>query len=127
MTASVSLLTRAERYLRSARLLLTDGDPESAVSRAYYGMFFAAEAALLTRGIAVSSHKGLIATFGEAFVVPGILPRHLGRDLNEAFAKRLIGDYGHTTSLKAEDAAALLRRAEAFVSEIKTFVVAEDK
>jgi uncharacterized protein (UPF0332 family) len=42
---SASLMRRAERYLRSADLLLREGDYESSVSRSYYAMFFAAPCA----------------------------------------------------------------------------------
>lgn len=38
-----SLMTRANRSLRSARNLLEDGDHDFAMSRAYYAMFYAAE------------------------------------------------------------------------------------
>lgn len=37
------VIEKAERYVSSARLLHTDGDNVSAVSRAYYAMFFMAE------------------------------------------------------------------------------------
>jgi uncharacterized protein (UPF0332 family) len=47
----LSLLDRARRSLRSARNLLEDGDRDFAISRAYYAMFYAARAALLSEGI----------------------------------------------------------------------------
>ncbi|MGY6216601.1 HEPN domain-containing protein [Methylolobus aquaticus] len=40
-------LSKANRALASARLLLSDGDIEGACNRAYYAMFDAAQAALL--------------------------------------------------------------------------------
>ncbi|MGQ9571298.1 MAG: HEPN domain-containing protein [Thermodesulfovibrionales bacterium] len=43
-----SLIRRANRYLKSAELLLKDGDCESSVSRTYYAMFYSAQAMLLT-------------------------------------------------------------------------------
>src|SRR5713101_6822486 len=46
-----SLMDRARRSLRSARNVLDDGDHDFAMSRAYYGMFYAATAALLSQGI----------------------------------------------------------------------------
>lgn len=45
------LMSRAKRYMKSARLLIKDGDYESAVSRVYYAMFYCVEALLLTTGI----------------------------------------------------------------------------
>ena len=43
------LLRKAARRIRSARVLVAEGDYDSAVSRAYYAMFYVAEA--LTRNI----------------------------------------------------------------------------
>jgi hypothetical protein len=40
------LLTKAERYVRSAKLLVQHGDLDSAASRLYYAMFYIAEALL---------------------------------------------------------------------------------
>lgn len=43
-----ALLEKAERYLRSAKLLENAGDYDSAASRSYYAMFYGAEALLLS-------------------------------------------------------------------------------
>ena len=82
------LTAKAQRYLRSAELLLQDGDYESAVSRTYYAMFYCAEAALLTKNLTFSSHKGVIAAFGEHLFKTGVFPAKMGRELNRAFQKR---------------------------------------
>ena len=66
-----ALLDRAGRYLDSADLLLGNGDPESCVWRAYYAMFFAAEAALLDEGDEASTHRSVITAFGKRFVREG--------------------------------------------------------
>lgn len=52
-----SLVKRAKRYIKSAQLLLKEGDYESSVSRTYYAMFFSAQAILLTRNLSFSSYK----------------------------------------------------------------------
>ena len=83
-----SLIERAKRYLKSAEMLLEDGDYESSVSRTYYAMFFSAQSMLLTKNISFSSHKGVISAFGEHFVKTEIFPKEMGRELNMAFAKR---------------------------------------
>jgi len=56
-------------------------------------MFFAAQAALLTKNITYSSHRGVLSAFGEFFVKSGIFPKEMGRNLNRAFEKRQLGDY----------------------------------
>ena len=112
-------LSRAARYLASAEILVAHGDAESSVSRSYYAMFFAAEAALMTKQLAFSSHKGVIAAFGEHFVKPGIFPASMGRDLSRAHDKRLSGDYDAAPGITARDAEELLVAAHAFVAAIR--------
>jgi uncharacterized protein (UPF0332 family) len=62
------LIKRAMRYLKSAEILLKEGDYESSVSRTYYAMFYSAQAMLLTQNLSFSSHKGVISAFGKHFV-----------------------------------------------------------
>lgn len=68
------LLQKARRNIRSAKLLLADGDFDTAVSRAYYAMFYVAEALLLSRGLAYSRHSAVIAAFGREFAKGGVMP-----------------------------------------------------
>jgi len=96
------LMEKAERYLRSADILLKDGDNESSVSRVYYAMFFSAEAALLTKKLSFTSHKGVISAFGEHFVKTDVFPREMSKELRRAFEKRQIGDYGSASAISFE-------------------------
>ena len=82
MKEAMALIKRAERYLKSAEILLKDEDYESSVSRTYYAMFYSAQAALLTKKLSFSSHKGVISAFGEHFVKTGVFPKEFGRELN---------------------------------------------
>lgn len=104
MTEIPSLIQRAEKYLRSAELLLGGEDYESSVSRAYYAMFYSAEALLLTEKRAFPSHAGVISAFGKHFVKTGIMPREMGREFNRAFEKRQLGDYEYTFVIRREEA-----------------------
>jgi uncharacterized protein (UPF0332 family) len=56
-----SLLQKARESLDAARLLLQQGYHDFAASRSYYGMFYAAEAALLRKGLVFSKHAAVIA------------------------------------------------------------------
>ena len=97
-----SLIERAERYLKSAKILLEEEDYESTVSRTYYAMFYSAQAMLLTKNLSFSSHKGAISAFGEHFVKTDIFPKEMGREFNRAFEKRQIGDYEYTFVISKE-------------------------
>ena len=117
-----SLLERAGKYLQSAKLLLDAGDYESSVSRTYYAMFFAAEAALLSKNISSSSHKGVISGFGLHFIKTGIFPREMGRELNRAFGKRQIGDYEFQLLILRGEAEEMLQSGNQFVENVRQYL-----
>lgn len=117
-----SLIERAKRYLKSAEVLVKEGDYESSVSRTYYAMFYCAEAMLLTENLSFSSHKGVISAFGEHFVKTGIFRKKMGRELNRAFEKRQIGDYGHTFVISEKEAKDILSNGNIFAEEINQYL-----
>jgi len=117
-----ALIEKSHRFLRSAELLWRDGDSASAVSRLYYAMFFSAEAALLTKGLSHSSHKGVLSAFGEHFVKSGIFAKEMGRNLNLAFEKRQLGDYECTLSFDEDEVAGLMNNATDFVEAVSTWL-----
>lgn len=118
MSEVEALLSKADRYLESAELLLDAGDPDSCVSRAYYAMFYAAEATLLDEGRTYDTHKGLISGFGKHLVQGGPLDASLGRDLAWASQKRDMGDYD-TQTIPEDEAEEVAERAGAFVGAIR--------
>jgi uncharacterized protein (UPF0332 family) len=69
-----ALLEKAEQSLGAARLLATKGYSDFAVSRAYYAMFYTAQAILLSKKLSFSKHSAVIAAFGRHFAKPGHLP-----------------------------------------------------
>ena len=115
-------MQKAQRYLKSAKLLSNDGDYESAVSRIYYAMFYAAQAALLTKKLTFSSHKGVISAFGENFVKTGTFPKDMGKELNRAFEKRQLGDYEYVFVIGQDEAKQLLISGKNFVDNISTWL-----
>ncbi len=116
------LMNKAEKFMGTAEHALSMGDYDSCVSRCYYAMFFMAEAGLLTRGLSASSHKGVISLFGRHFVKTGLFERALGKALNDAYDKRLIGDYGVGFMVTQEEATDLLEAGRHFVRELSVFL-----
>lgn len=88
-----ALLDKGHENLAAAVLLAREGHFAIAVSRAYYAMFYAAEAVLEFEGVSRSKHSGVIAEFGRRFAKTGRLPRELHRFLIEAFEARNQADY----------------------------------
>jgi len=113
------LLGKAELKLGAARELYDKGFFEDSASRSYYAMFHAARAALAKVGVTTRTHEGTVSEFGRILVLKGIFPRDLGRALAEAKAARETYEYSATMEIKSEEAEALLKDAERFVSQVK--------
>lgn len=109
------LLEDARESLAAARLLLTGGHPRYAASRAYYAMFYVAEAFLEREGLAFSKHSEVIGAFGRYFTRPGVLPVEMHRFLIDAFKTRSKADYGPRGAVTAEKATEVIEQAERFV------------
>jgi uncharacterized protein (UPF0332 family) len=111
-----ALLLKARKSLRGAHVL---ADQEFlydfAVSRAYYAMFYVAEAFLLEDGLAFSKHSAVIAAFGERFAKTGRVPVEFHRYLLDGEDRRNMGDYGLGLELSRADADEQIARAEQFL------------
>jgi len=122
MTEIESLGIRARKYLDSAALLIHADDYESAVSRAYYAMFYMVQAALLHRGLSASTHKGVISLFGEHFIKTGTFPKSVARALSVAFEKRQLGDYESCLVIERDEAEAVLESARDTVALVSRWI-----
>ena len=120
-----NLMERCKRALKSAKLLLEDKDFDSVVSRAYYAMFYAAEAILFSKGFIFHSHKAVISQFGEHFVKTGIFSKELGRKLSKTYGKRLKGDYEFAFVFSEEEANDIVKWAIDFADSIEDYLMKE--
>ena len=87
------LLEKAKESIRGATILLNNYLPDFATARAYYAMFYIAEAFLLKEGLTYSSHAGVISAFGKEFAKTKRIPVDFHRYLIEAQQKRTKADY----------------------------------
>ena len=119
------LLQKAYRNIRSARLLLADGDFDTAVSRAYYAMFYVAEALLLSKGLAYSKHSAVIAAFGREFARAGVMPPEFHAHLRAASEARNISDYQLVSHVTEEETARHISRADSLLAAAWEFLKAQ--
>lgn len=112
-------LERAEKALKSAKLLQENGELEDAASRAYYAMFHAARAILFNKGISAKTHRGTISIFGEKIVKQRILSEEYADMLRKAFDLRQKSDYELYTELNAETVKEAIKNAEKFIKKAK--------
>jgi len=109
-----ALLEKAKRSQRAEGKLFKDGDVDFAASRAYYSLFYTAEALLLSRGLSFSSHSAVIANFGKEFVKTGMLHSKFHHYLTESQDRRNIGDYSVLAEVTKEEVREMLSWAKEF-------------
>ncbi len=86
------LLQKSQKSLAAASLLAKDGFSEAAISRAYYAVFYLAQAALATKDISRSKHSGVIAAFGEHLTKKRLLPETLHKTFVSLYESRVTSD-----------------------------------
>jgi uncharacterized protein (UPF0332 family) len=115
MAQQAALLQKAAASLQAAKLLASQEFYDFAISRAYYTMFYVAEAFLLGEGLTFSKHASVIAAFGQHFAKTGHVPPEFHHYLIKAQDSRLISDYDPSTKLTEEHASVQIERAEKFL------------
>ncbi len=110
-------MARAHQALETGQLAADHEDYVAAVNRAYYAIFYAANALLATMGLQRSKHSGVIAAFRQHFVRTGVIEPDFSDSYGEAMGERHAGDYG-LESLDQATASRNLEHAREFVARI---------
>ncbi|HMS01194.1 MAG TPA: HEPN domain-containing protein [Anaerolineales bacterium] len=116
------LLDKARRSIKTAQKIFKDGEVDFAGSRAYYALFYIAEALLLERGLAFSSHSAVIANFGKEFARTQTLNPKFHNYLIKAQDRRNIGDYAIGSHLTEDEVREILDWAKEFLKAAKIFL-----
>ena len=117
-----ALLGKAHRSVESAKLVAERGDCDFAASRAYYAMFYVAEALLLSKGLSFSSHSAVHGAVGEHFAKTRLIDPRFHRHLLDAYDIRTKSDYEITAKISQDQAAEQIARAEEFIAEAERFL-----
>ncbi|NJE25927.1 HEPN domain-containing protein [Thermococcus sp. MV5] len=117
-----ALIKKAEKSLEASQELLTRGFCDFASARAYYTMFYCAEAMLLTKNIVVSKHSSLIALFGRELVKSGEVPYRLYTHLIMAFNLRHEADYEIMLEVPKERAEEIIKFSKEFLDFTKEYL-----
>jgi len=111
-------ITLAEECLEEAKNLLSNGFYRGAVSRAYYSMYHAAKALLLTKNVTPKKHTGVLRMLGLEFVNKGYLEEIYAEAYKYAFDIRQKADYGVEFKIEKEVAEEVVKNAEIFLQRI---------
>lgn len=116
------LLDKARRSIKTAQKIFKDGEVDFAGSRAYYALFYIAEALLLERGLAFSSHSAVIANFGKEFAKKQALNPKFHNYLIKAQDRRNIGDYAIGSHLTDDDVREMLDWGKEFLKAAEKYL-----
>src|SRR5208283_2455653 len=116
------LLDKSLQSIRAAELLLREGYFSFAASRAYYSMFYAVEALLLSRELSFSRHSGVIAAFGKEFVKTGAFDSRFHRHLLHAFEIRNAGDYSTVDAVSEASARLVIDETHELLAAVDQFL-----
>lgn len=115
-------IQKAEKKLEVAGKLFQSGDYEDAVSRAYYAVYHAAQALLLTEGEKAETHKGIVTLFGLFFVKTGKFSKKTGKYIANLKDVRESGDYEVFSFVDSETAETAVFEAREFLEETKLYL-----
>jgi len=115
-------LAKSRRRLERAKKDFEEAYYEDAVSRAYYALFYAVQAALLAEGSQPKTHRGALSEFNRIYVKSRRVDPSCGKLLSKALALRERSDYDVTAEIDADAAVELLRDTEEFVRMVESMV-----
>ena len=116
------LLDKAGHAIRAAEILLDADEGDFAAGRAYYAMFYVAEALLVERGRRFREHSAVHAAFGKQFAKAGLLEPKFHRWLLDAFDRRIVSDYETTGDLSPHEVRETINRAKEFLTQANRFL-----
>jgi uncharacterized protein (UPF0332 family)/predicted nucleotidyltransferase len=97
-------------------------DLQLVANRAYYGIFYAANALLATQGLQRSKHPLVLALFRDRFVRTGEVDASLLRDYELTMKRRHIGEYDLHLGITASGVRAGVMAAQRFVSRVERYL-----
>ena len=120
-----ALLDLAGESIAASGSLLRDRHARFSVSRAYYAMFYVAEALHLAEGRSYSKHSAVISNFGRHFVKTGRFDARFHRYLRKAFEDRQRCDYEASGTISDRTARSTIAHANEFLTVARSFIQEE--
>ena len=111
-----ALLKKGQESIRGAKILAQNNLPDIAIARAYYAMFYVAQALLNGKGLTFSKHGSTLSAFGLHFIKTGEVEAKFHQYLIKSFNLRLSADYEATTTLDNAQAEEQIAHAEEFLA-----------
>lgn len=116
------LLAKALDTIESAEILLDHRKVDVAAGRAYYSLFYVAEALLNEKGFQFSKHGDVIAAYGKEFSKTKLLDQKFHRWLISGFDTRLVSDYQVETNIEESIVASMINQAREFLKAAQEYL-----
>ncbi len=115
-------LQQAHQMLEVARHNLHNDFYGSAINRAYYAIFYAANALLITRQLSRGKHTAVIAAFRQYFVKSGVIEAEYSDIYGRVMENRHTSDYDIELPVDAQAAQEDVKDAQRFVERIEVYL-----
>ncbi|MBC8181133.1 HEPN domain-containing protein [candidate division KSB1 bacterium] len=115
-------IENAEESLSVAQLNLDNDFYSAAINRAYYAIFYAANAMLATKKLVRSKHSGVLSAFRQHFIKTGLLAPELSEIYGQVMDDRHEGDYEIITATSKDDAEIDVQQARQFVDVVRNWL-----
>ena len=111
-----SMLAKAHDKLETAGIVFENGKYDDTVSRCYYAVYHAMNAALISKGLSFSSHAQTIGVFNREFVKKGVFPKYFTEMIQGLFEDRQSGGYDFDSWIDEQTARESLENTEMIVA-----------
>ena len=115
------LMTAADK-LRSAKILLEEGQYKDSIGRSYYAIFSALRAVLALEEKDFAKHAGVISYFQKEYIKTGKFDVKYSKYIQQAFQVRNSCDYDDFYVASEEDADEQYIRAKELLEEVQKFL-----
>jgi uncharacterized protein (UPF0332 family) len=116
------LLDKAGQAIGAAESLLRDGYRDFSAGRAYYAMFYTAEALLAEKELEFKKHVGAHRAFAEHYIKTRIFEQKYYQWLVASFNSRLVGDYAIRTEFDDDEVRGWIEQAREFLNKAREYL-----
>ena len=119
-------LDSAVERLKSAKILLDNGQFKDSVGRSYYDLFTAVRAVLALEMVDYTKHAGVISHFQKEYIKTGRFDTKYSKYLQRAFQIRNSCDYDDFYLISRQDAEEQYEHAAEMVLAVQQFIESID-
>jgi uncharacterized protein (UPF0332 family)/predicted nucleotidyltransferase len=117
-------MASAWQALRTAESEFVQGNDYLVVAnRAYYAIFYAANAMLATNGLQRTKHPSVLAAFRDLYIKTGEIEASYIRDYEETMKRRHMSDYDLNSAVSADFVRVGLEAAQRFTSRVERYLI----